>query len=217
MIRKCLVLLTSLLLWATVAAANPAAETPAAKFVIGLAHDAVKKITNDQLPNVKREAEFRRMLLNNFDVAAIGRFALGRYWRQLNSEQQHQYMVLFEDMIVKTYANRLGNYKKVDLTVTMVREAGSFIEVTTLIVQPTSTEPARVDWRLAPYQNSFRVVDVVVEGVSLSVTQRSEFSAVLDRAGGQLDALFTLMRERISKGEMAGKASLVITANGNLS
>ena len=54
----------------------------------------------------------------------------------------------------------------------------------------------RIDWRLVPDNGTYKISDVIVEGVSMAVTQRSEFASVVQRNGGQLRGLIAMMREK---------------------
>jgi phospholipid transport system substrate-binding protein len=71
------------------------------------------------------------------------------------------------------------------------------------IVRPNGP-PVELDWRLRAGANAYRIVDLTVEGVSMAVTQRQDFSAVIARAG--IDGLLAALRMR---------ADLVPTAAAN--
>ena len=60
--------------------------------------------------------------------------------------------------------------------------------------------PVRVDWRVTGHGNAYKISDVTVEGVSMALTQRQEFASVIQRGGGQLDALLKVLREKTGQG-----------------
>ena len=64
---------------------------------------------------------------------------------------------------------------------------------------PPDAPPVAVDWRIRPRGDALKVIDVAVEGVSMSVTQRSEFSSVIQRGGGNIEALLQSLRQRVGE------------------
>jgi phospholipid transport system substrate-binding protein len=199
------------LLVALVAAApRPAPAQDLAKdagaFVQSLGDQAIKIITDKSLSPPDREKKFHQMFVDHFDVPAIGRFVLGRYWRTASDAQKTEFLKLFEDMIVKTYNNRFNEYKGEQFLVTNSRADGDSAMVTTNVTRPGGNAPVKVDWRVLRPQGQLKIVDVVIEGVSMSVTQQQEFGSVIQRNGGQIDSLLGTMRERIQTQGQAAKS-----------
>ena len=67
--------------------------------------------------------------------------------------------------------------------------------MTTEIVRPNGP-PVRVDWRVRKNGETLKVVDVIAEGISMLITQRDEFAAVIQNSGGKVDALIDRLRRR---------------------
>jgi phospholipid transport system substrate-binding protein len=170
--------------------ANPAAST----FMQKLGNEAIQEFTDRAVPKAEREARFRRLLNEHFDMAAISKFVLGRYWRSADEAQRTEFQKLFEDFIVGSYSARFSEYR-----VEAFKVAGSTTENggTTIVhskIDMPSSEDIRVDWRLRRTGSDFAIVDIIVEGVSMAVTQRSEFASVIQsRVGvhGLIEALRT--------------------------
>ena len=168
-------------------------------FIQKLGDEAVGTIAATQNDEDARLRQFRGLLNENFDVPGIGRFVLGRYWRIATPEQRDEYLKLFEESIIRTYARRFSDYSGETVSVDKARRDGEdFILVDSLIQRP-SGGPVAVTWRLLDQGGTFKIVDVVVEGVSMSVTQRSDFSSVIQSGGGNIEALLKVMRERLGK------------------
>jgi phospholipid transport system substrate-binding protein len=178
----------------------------AAKFVQSLGDQAIHLITDPSLSKVDREHRFKTMFVDSFDVPAIGRFVLGRYWRTANEQQRAEFLKLFEDMIVKTYNNRFSEYKGEQFHVAGARNDGESVLVSTNVTQPRGGPPVKVDWRVVKHQGKPKIVDVIIEGVSMSVTQQQEFGSVIQRNGGQIDSLLATMRERVQQQSQAAKS-----------
>ncbi|MEJ0069691.1 MAG: ABC transporter substrate-binding protein [Pseudomonadota bacterium] len=134
------------------------------------------------------------------------RFVLGRYWRTATDPQKAEFLKLFEDMIVKTYNSRFTEYKGELFSVTGTRVDGDSAMVTTNVVQPNGRQAVKVDWRVLKPQGKLKIVDVIIEGVSMSVTQQQEFGSVIQRSGGQIDGLLSTMRERVQQQSQAAAA-----------
>jgi len=194
-------------LWGNVASGPAAAQAglkEASTFVQSLGSRAIEIITDKALTPADREARFHAMFVDSFDVPTIGRFVLGRHWRTATDPQRAEFLKLFENMIVKIYTNRFSDYKGEQFAVSNSRNTGDSVMVTVNITRPSGGEPVRVDWRVVKVDGAYKVVDVVVEGVSMSLTQQQDFSAVIQRNGGQIEPLLAVMRERIEK---AGQAA----------
>ncbi len=184
----------------TGASGNEAAAmiSPQGKFIQDLGDKAIAILADKSLTDEQRNQQFRQMLRDSFDLVTIGRFALGRNWRAATPEQQKEYMGLFEELVVKTYSDRFALYTGEGFKVRNVRPEGEkdFI-VNSDITRPDGSPPTTVDWRLRQKSGKLGIIDVVVEGVSMSVTQRQEYASVIERNGGNIDALLDMMRERI--------------------
>lgn len=166
----------------------------AASFVQSLGNDAITTMARGNLGPDGISERFRQVLRSNFDTAAIGQFVLGRYWAQATPAQQQEYLSLFEKMIVKTYADRFRQYSGETFQVTSSRvDASGDTMVQSQVVRPNGP-PVNVEWRV---RGGSRIVDVVVEGVSMSVTQRSEFASVIQSNGGQVEGLLRSLRQRV--------------------
>lgn len=172
-----------------------------------LVSQAINVIVDKNETEDQREAKFRSLLQDGFDIPRIPRFVLGRYWNGATEDQRKQFSQLFEDWIVRTYAARFGQYSGEKIQVTGTRSEGpSTTVVVSQFVSPTGAPPAKVEWVVRKSgDNNFTVVDVSVEGVSMALTQRDEIAAVADRNGGTVDGLNRAMQDKI-KGAAAAAA-----------
>jgi phospholipid transport system substrate-binding protein len=197
MLRPIATTIAGLLVFITASAAMTQDSNEAA-FIESLANQAVETLRDQSLPLESREARFRDLLRDGFAIDKIGRFVIGKYWRQMTPEQQDDYLELYGEWVLKTYSSRLGGYsgQTFEVTKTVKTDKGD-IFVSSRINHPDYAEPVRVDWRVRNIDGRPKVIDIVVEGISMLVTQRSEFSAVLGKDG--IDGLLDTMRVRVSK------------------
>lgn len=179
--------------------------TQPGKFIQTLGDQAISVIANKSLTQDQRSEHFREMLRSSFDLPTIGRFVIGRSWNAATPDQQQEYMKLFEALVVKTYSDRFALYTGEGFQVTGMRpETEKDVVVTSEITHPDGSEPTTVDWRVRNKNGKLGIIDVVVEGVSLSVTQRQEYASIIQRDGGKLDGLLALMRQQLQDPSAAG-------------
>ncbi len=195
--RRSLLMSAAALAFGAIPAAGAIEPDAAKTFINSLANDAIQLMARKDLPGPERTQRFRELFNRGFDVTAIGRFALGRYWRDATNAELAEYLRLFEDLIVTTYAGRFNEYSGETLTVLEGRpEEDRFLLVMSQINRGGGNPPIRIDWRIADSQGNPKIVDVVVEGVSMSVTQRSEFASVIQRNGGKVQGLIVALRAK---------------------
>jgi phospholipid transport system substrate-binding protein len=187
---------------ALAAAPARAADEPAG-FIADLGQRTIK-VLSSRLSEKEREAQFRAIFDEGFDVPAISRFVLGPYWRTASEAQRQDFVTLFEAYVVHAYAVRFNEYAGQQLQVVAARAEGDDSSlVQSRIAQPSGAPPLKVDWRVGKTAKGYKINDVVVEGVSMAVTQRQEFASVIQRNGGQIDALLKLLREKAGQGAEA--------------
>ena len=176
-----------------------AVQNPSGKFVQSLGDRAIKIMADKSISTTARKEQFRQILKDSFDLKTIGRFVIGRSWNAATPEQQNEYMTLFEELVVKSYGDRMSLYTGEGFEVVNARpESEKDTIVNSHITHPDGSKPTDIDWRVRARDGKLGIIDVVVEGVSLSVTQRQEYSAVIQRNDGQIDGLLTLMRQQIA-------------------
>ena len=185
------------ILMAGVLAAHPpaaAAADPTA-LISNLGREALAvlgKGTNES----QRVARFRELLRADFDVPGIARFVLGRYWNTATEDQRAEFVKLFENYVAAAYATRLAEYAGEQFKVTGSRPDGDGAIVSSQILRPAGSAPIKVDWRLTGRNGNYKLSDVSVDGISMAVTQRSEFASVIQHNGGQLQGLIAMLREK---------------------
>src|SRR5215475_5597206 len=166
----------ALLLTTTVAAATTGDADPAT-FVQRLGNDAIKELADPAIAQSEREVRFRRLLRDRFDMAAISKFVLGRYWRSADERQRAEFQQLFVEFVVRSYSTRFGEYlgKGIKVTGASAEDGGTVLVHSKVDLPSSASRNVSVDWRVRGADSSFAVVDIIAEGVSMSVTQRSQF------------------------------------------
>lgn len=166
-------------------------------FVAQMGDRAIAFLSDPALSQDGKKASFRKLLDSSFDMETIGRFALGRYWRTTSPKQKKTYQDLFRKMVVEVYSSRFSDYQGHAFEVRSFRPDGKADVLVTSFIVPKGDAPIQVDWRVRYKNGRYRIVDVIVEGVSMSLTQRSDFSAVIQKGGGDVQVLIDHLAGRV--------------------
>ena len=166
-------------------------------FVESLTDSAFGDLSASDRPEAEKRAVAEALLSESLAVDAIGRFALGRHWRQATAEERQEYLRLFRHFVLRGSVERMLRYSgqafeiTESLPRTSPRESENFALVRSKFYDP---EPIRIDWLVANRGETIKVVDVIIEGLSLSQTYREEFTSVVRRQG--MAALLTQLRDK---------------------
>jgi phospholipid transport system substrate-binding protein len=178
-----------------------AADVGAEQLVQGLAEDIWTTLRRGDADPNDRVDRLAALLEARTDVALISRLALGRHWNRLPEPERLAYQELFGDVVIRSMARRLNSYAG-DAEAPLEKRfrilgsaaAGTNDVLVRSKVFPTQGQPLDLDWRLRNGDSGLVVIDLIVEGASLLVSQRSEFAAVIERS--DLDGLLAELRAR---------------------
>ncbi len=199
--RFVLTLAVMFVAWGNTPAAAETSPDKAAAFFGDLSGQALRILRADGVQRGDKEEQVRSLLAENIDIDRIGRFVLGRAWRSASAEHLNQFQTLFRDFVLRTYARRLGGYSGQAFEIAGARPVGKKdVLVSTRLSRP-SGPPIEIGWRVRNGPNGHKILDVVISGVSMAVTQRSEFRSVLSKQG--MEGLIQLLRVKVSKSAAA--------------
>ena len=135
----------------------------------------------------------RPLIEKAVDVDGIARFCLGRFWRTATPEQQQRYMQLFHDVLINNITSKLGEYQGVTFTPTPTHAARGRRPRSAPSITRPNQQPNNVQWVVSRPAGSRKIIDVVAEGTSLRLTQRSDYAAFLSRNNNDVEALIDAM------------------------
>lgn len=177
------------------------AETDAEQVVQGLVEEIWATLRRDGVTEQHRVDALMAVLEARTDVALISRLALGRYWSRLPESERQDYQALFRDVVIRSMARRLNTYAEdakspLEERFRIVSSAavGENDALVRSKVFPSHGQPLDLDWRLREGPSGPAIIDLIIEGASLLVAQRSEFAAVIER--GDLQGLLAELRAR---------------------
>lgn len=166
-------------------------------FIQKLADQAINVLSTQNGSLKDREDQFRDLLRDDFAMDKIGRFVAGGFWRKMSEEQRSTYQKLFSEWVLKTYSARLGGYSGEQFKVIKKSSAGKRDVIVHTRIHQTAGNAFNANWRVRKLDDRYKIIDIYVEGVSMAVTQRSEFDAILRRHG--IDGLISQLRNRLEK------------------
>ncbi len=175
---------------------------PASTFLDSVRERAIAGLTDPTRSDEEREALFRNLLNEAFDIRLIGRFVVGRYWRKAEADDQEAFLRAFEDAIVQRFLPLFSQFQGEQLIIGKAapdRKNPKYTVVTSTYID-SQGRGVKADWRLLERDGGYKVFDVIVEGISMAITLRSEYASVIKNQGG-LPGLVVLLRDKLAKGE----------------
>ncbi len=161
--------------------------------------DTLIGIVNSPGDAADKQRRLAPVIERGVDVNLIAQFCLGRFWRTATPAQQKQYSDLFHGVLINSIVGHLGEYRGVSYTLTGTQDRGGDAYVGSIIHRPSSND-VTVQWVVGQDGGQSRIVDVVAEGTSLRLTQRSDYASFLSRNNNDVDALITAMRHQVNPG-----------------
>lgn len=174
------------------AAQQPPTPMVAQDFIRMLSDEALKILADPGQPLEKREQHVRDLMDEHVAIDFLARFALGKHWPRASEDERKEYTVLFRRFFLLKYAGMLGGYDDQVVTISNAKPAGdSDVLVETSIKDGGGAPPIKAGWRVRLFDDEPKIIDIVIEGISMALNQRQEFSSVLSRGGltGLMDVL----------------------------
>lgn len=196
MVRRAHLGLGALALAALLAPAPaPAAPVDDARAVVRRTVDEALAVLRDRArPEASRRSEVERIAYARFDFDTISRLVLARNWPKLSPAQQQDFIVEFKRHLTLTYWKTLEDYRDRDVEIAAARQEKNGDVTVRTHTEGERSEPIRIDYRLRQSAGGFRVIDVVIEGVSLVQNFRAQTQEIVAKDG--IDSLIGKLRER---------------------
>ena len=176
---------------------NILAANDPGSYIIEITETAINTLTDKSIDQSKKEVQFGKLFDKNFDIPSMSRFVLGKYWKQASLDQKKNFIKAFRNYIVKTYSSRFNEYSGEKLKlIDFENQSNPKIFLVHTILEREDEPVIKVDWRIGKKKNRFVILDIIIEGISLAITQRSEFVSVIDQNEGNIDQLISLLKER---------------------
>lgn len=168
-------------------------------FVRKVANEGIEEIINANVSQSVKQQRFEKLFNDALDLDFIGQFVLGRYWKTATPEQRKAFIKVYRELNIKTWSARFDEFKGKSFVFTGSTPSTSknqiFINTTVAMDQG---EPAKVVWRIKQNGSNFKIVDIIIENVSLAITARNEYTAFIKNNGGNIDALIADLQKKVN-------------------
>ena len=167
-------------------------------FVQSTVNRAAKTLSGD-LSKAERIEKLKLIAKDTVDIKGIGFYTLGSYRKTINDAEREQYIILFEQYFLKSFSSRLAEYSNPEIEVTSKKKLNDNYTIVNSILVGTDQRPeVKIDWRIyTKNPNTPLIRDLIIEGLSLVRTQKEEFSSIIESNDGDINALFTTLKEFI--------------------
>ena len=170
----------------------------AEKFIKDTTTEGVEQIINANISEAEKDKRFYDLLNSSLDMDFIGQFVLGRNWKVATAEQKKDFISVYRDLNIATWSKRFNEFKGKNFvfkgTTPSTSKGQLFV---TTVVPMDQGEPAKVLWRVREKDGTYKIVDIVIEGVSLAQASRSEYTAFIKNNPGGIDALIKDLNARL--------------------
>jgi phospholipid transport system substrate-binding protein len=195
--RRLLFLLAMLFLPSGVQAASATTKAGAIEHIQLLGEQAFGAVQRSDMSLEKREAILADILSRGFALPLIARFVLGRYWRPATPDQRDSYVELFGKFVIKSYSRHLGGFAGSSFNIVGAESIGKSDILVTTILKRMSGPEFKAGWRVRLIDGKHKIIDVMVEGISMAVSQRQEFASVLKRNG--VERLLQILAAKVGR------------------
>lgn len=154
-------------------------------------------ILSKNISKVEKINELKNVAKETVDIRGVGFYSLGSVRKNLNSKQKQQYSILFESYFLKSFSSRLAEYTNPEINVIGKETLNKNYTIVNSLLVATSERPEiKIDWRIyTKNPESPLIRDLIIEGLSLARTQKEEFSSILNSNDGDINALFSALKE----------------------
>jgi phospholipid transport system substrate-binding protein len=165
----------------------------------------VKSVTAQVIDIVKtktgatREAAFREVLRNDFDLPYMARLALGTHWKEASEQQRVRFLAALETAEVRAYSERLGKLAGYTLTIDKVDARPNGVWIVDSLLSQAGGQPIKLEWEVRDNGQGPRIADVKIAGVSMFLTKRAEFNSYILNTGGTVEPLVRELEIRAAR------------------
>ncbi|HEV3489225.1 MAG TPA: ABC transporter substrate-binding protein [Reyranella sp.] len=165
----------------------------------------VKSVTAQVIDIVKtktgatREAAFREVLRNDFDLPYMARLALGTHWNEASEQQRARFLAALETAEVRAYSERLGKLAGYTLTIDKVDARPNGVWIVDSLFSQAGGQPIKLEWEVRDNGQGPRIADIKIAGVSMFLTKRAEFNSYILNTGGTVEPLVRELEVRAAR------------------
>ena len=169
-------------------------------FVQSTVNRASQTLSKD-ISKEEKMLELQELAKDTVDIKGIGFYTLGKYRKEITSDQKKQYSILFENYFLKSFSSRLAEYSNPKINVTSKEKKNENYTIVSSILVATNDRPeVKIDWRIYTKNPDKPLIrDLIIEGLSLARTQKEEFSSIIKSNDNSINALFQSLKKFVNE------------------
>jgi phospholipid transport system substrate-binding protein len=186
MLRRSLMVLCLLFFLPLSVVSVQAADADSARRFVDEVGKKVLAVVNGQAAEAQKQQQLRQLFSEHVDMEWMGRFVLGQGWAKATEDQRARYLAAYREYLLARYTTNFADYAGSKYTITGAKaESDGQFTVGMQVNSPNAKEQeVQAGYRLrAAEGGQFKIIDIIIEGVSLITTQRSDFGAVVQKDG----------------------------------
>ena len=159
------------------------------------------KTLGENFNKEERIEKLKEIAKDTVDIRGIGLYSLGKYRKNLNSEQLKKYEELFAEYFLISFSSRLAEYTNPKIEVDSKKKINeNYTIVSSRLVSTDNRPEVKIEWRVYTKDPDNLVIrDLIIEGLSLARTQKEEFSSIIDSNDGNIDTLLKNLEDFSSR------------------
>ena len=167
-------------------------------FVQSTVNRASEALSNKFSKEEKIE-KLKEIATETVDISGIGSYTLGAYRKSISDDEINQYKILFKQYFLKSFSSRLAEYSNPEIEVVSKKKLNeNYTMVSSILVGTEQRPEVKIDWRIYTKNPEIPLIrDLIIEGLSLARTQKEEFSSIIQSNDGDINALFSTLKEFI--------------------
>ena len=163
--------------------------------------DQASQVLSNNSSKEEKVKKLKSIAKKNVDIRGIGFYSLGSHRKSLSDDKKEEYLDIFEKYFLKSFSSRLSEYTDPKIIVNSQEKINEKYTMVSSTLLATKEKPEiKIDWRIVTKNpDKPLIIDVVIEGVSLAKVQKEEFNATIQNNNGDINSLFSTLKEFINK------------------
>ncbi len=172
----------------------------AENFVKEITNEGLTEIINSNVSQKEKDERFAKLFNQALDLKYIGQFVLGRYWRTASPKQKEEFINIYRQLNVQTWSKRFDEFKGKEFIFEGTSPSNSANQIFVNSKVPMDEgKPATVIWRVKQTGDKYKIVDIIIENVSLAITARSEYTSFIKNSPTGIDGLINNLKQKIQQ------------------
>ncbi len=172
----------------------------AENFVKKITREGIEEIVDSDISQKEKDEHFEKLFNEALDLKFIGQFVLGRYWRAASQTQKNEFIEVYRQLNIKTWSKRFDEFKGKNFIFDGTSPSTSANQIFVNSKVPMEQgNPITVVWRVKQTGDTFKIVDIIIENVSLAMTARNEYTTFISKSPDGLNGLISDLKKKLEQ------------------